>query len=76
MISFVREKFVQNTMRIVREKIVILVSSHLRRRRIVGGQPHRRKCTILNVMRYDVANFRSCHCQSLRIKVVSVTTVV
>jgi len=43
MISFAREKIVQNMMRIVREKIVILVRSHLRRRRIVGGQPHRRK---------------------------------
>ena len=39
MISFVWEKFVQNTVRIknVREEIVVHVSSQLRRRGIVGG---------------------------------------
>jgi len=40
MISFVREKFVQNVVRIVenvREEIVVHVSSQLRRRGIVGG---------------------------------------
>jgi len=40
MISFVREKFVENTVRIVknvREETVVPVSSQLRRRGIVGG---------------------------------------
>jgi len=40
MISFAREKFVQNMVRIVqyvREEVVVYVSSQLRRRGIVGG---------------------------------------
>ena len=37
MISFVREKFVRNMVKNVREEIVVHVSSQLRRRGIVGG---------------------------------------
>jgi len=48
MISFVQEKFVQNTVRIVenvREDIVVHVSSQLRRHGIVGGVQTKPGCS-------------------------------